>query len=61
MQAHVCFCRAQLEKKRAQLQQAQDGIENARQYAEDALELYRRLEACINVDEVQAFLVGLDR
>jgi tetratricopeptide (TPR) repeat protein len=61
MQAHVCFCRAKLEKKRAQLQQAQDGIENARHYAEDALELYQRLEARIKVDEVQAFLSELNQ
>jgi hypothetical protein len=61
VQAHVFFGRAQLERQRAKLQQAQDGIENARKYAQDALELYQRLEACINVNQVQAFLAELDQ
>jgi tetratricopeptide (TPR) repeat protein len=61
MQAHVCFGRAQLARQRARLQNMHDGIENAQRYALDALELYQRLEACINVDEVQAFLAELDQ
>jgi tetratricopeptide (TPR) repeat protein len=61
MQAHVFFGRAQLERQRAKLPQAQGEIANARKYAQDALELYQRLEACINVDEVQAFLAELDQ
>ncbi len=61
MQAHVRFGRAQFERKRAQLQQAHESIESARKYAQEALELYQRLEARMNVEEVQAFLAELDR
>ena len=60
VQAHVFFGRAQLERQRAKLQQAQEGIENAWKYAQDALELYQRLEACSDVAQVQAFLTELD-
>jgi tetratricopeptide (TPR) repeat protein len=61
VQAHVLFGRAQLERQHARLQPTPGRLVNARKYAQDALELYQRLEACSDVDQVRAFLTELDQ